>query len=60
MVPYRRSVEQPLLPYETADCSSWLQRTGYRQFAQGVGRRYSNALKIMRIFLMFVETLQQF
>ena len=41
MVPYRRSVEQPLLPYEkrliaALGCSE----QEYRQFAQEVERRY--------------------
>ena len=46
MVPYRRSVEQPLLPYEkrliaALGCSE----QEYRQFANEVERRYSERPK---------------
>ena len=55
MVPYRQSVEQPLLPYEkrliaALGCSE----QEYRQFAQEVERRYKERLRIMRIFQIFV------
>ena len=42
MVPYRRSVEQPLLPYEKRLISALgCSEQEYRQFAQEVERRYT-------------------